>query len=175
MEQDSIPVGCIPSAAVAVGGGGVGCLPQCMLGYLSGGVCPSACWDTCLGGVCPVHAGIHIPPRWTEFLKHACENITFPQLLLRTVITCVKTVHTWLSHLHWLRSFDCSQLEDCWRFDRIRCWGRTPRGDRINERGNSCSDTINNLKMKQTSPWGSELQGDCWERDRLSQFNCIFY
>ena len=23
---------------------------------------------------------------WTEFLTHACENITFPQLLLRTVI-----------------------------------------------------------------------------------------
>ena len=22
---------------------------------------------------------------WTEFLTHACENITFPQLLLRTV------------------------------------------------------------------------------------------
>ena len=120
MEQDSIPVGCIPSAAVAVGGGGGcwvsapvhagisvwGCLPQCMLGYLP-------------GGVCPVHAGIHIPPRWTEFLTHAGENITFPQLLLRTVITCVKTVHTWLSHLHWLRSFDCSQLEDCWRFDRM--------------------------------------------------------
>ena len=62
MEQDSIPVGCIPSAAVAVGVGGLG-------------VCPSACWDTCQGGVCPVHAGIsaqgmsapvhagiHIPP-----------------------------------------------------------------------------------------------------------------
>ena len=24
-------------------------------------------------------------PLWTEFLTHACENITFPQLLLRTV------------------------------------------------------------------------------------------
>ena len=24
---------------------------------------------------------------WTEFLTHACENITFPQLLLRTVKT----------------------------------------------------------------------------------------
>ena len=23
---------------------------------------------------------------WTEFLTHGCENITFPQLLLRTVI-----------------------------------------------------------------------------------------
>ena len=28
----------------------------------------------------------HTPhPMWTEFLTHACENITFPQLLLRTV------------------------------------------------------------------------------------------
>ena len=25
-------------------------------------------------------------PLWTEFLTHACENITFPQLHLRTVI-----------------------------------------------------------------------------------------
>ena len=25
------------------------------------------------------------PPLWTEFLTHACENITFPQLLLRTI------------------------------------------------------------------------------------------
>ena len=24
------------------------------------------------------HAGIH-PPPWTEFLKHTCENITFPR------------------------------------------------------------------------------------------------
>ena len=24
-------------------------------------------------------------PMWTEFLKHPCENITFPQLLLQTV------------------------------------------------------------------------------------------
>ena len=64
-KQESIPVGCVPSAAVAVGG-----------------------VSACPGGVCPVHAGIH-PPKWTEFLTHACENITFPQLLLRTVIICV--------------------------------------------------------------------------------------
>ena len=35
--------------------------------HWAGGVCPSACW--------------HTPPSlWTEFLTHACENITFPQL-----------------------------------------------------------------------------------------------
>ena len=28
--------------------------------------------------------GIHTPP-WIKFLTHACENITFPQLLLRAV------------------------------------------------------------------------------------------
>ena len=26
------------------------------------------------------------PPPWTDFLTYACENITFPQLLLRAVI-----------------------------------------------------------------------------------------
>ena len=38
----------------------------------------------------PCHAcppATHAPSRlWTEFLTHACENITFPQLLLRAVI-----------------------------------------------------------------------------------------
>ena len=41
IKQECIPVGCVPSVAVSVGGGGVcrggsaweGCLPQCMLGY----------------------------------------------------------------------------------------------------------------------------------------------
>ena len=30
--------------------------------------------------------GVHLP-LWTEFLTHTCENITFPQLCLRTVTT----------------------------------------------------------------------------------------
>ena len=34
---------------------------------------PIACWDT------PSNS-------WIEFLTHACENITFPQLLLRAII-----------------------------------------------------------------------------------------
>ena len=36
VKQECIPVGCVPYAAVAVGGGvssQVGCLPQCMLEY----------------------------------------------------------------------------------------------------------------------------------------------
>ena len=53
-----------------------------------GGVCLGG---VCLGGRClpgGVYLGGHTPPPlWTEFLTHACENITFPQLHLRTVIT----------------------------------------------------------------------------------------
>ena len=44
-------------------------------------------------GVCVCVQGVSVyTPLWTEFLKHACENITFLQLLLRTVTTsCVST------------------------------------------------------------------------------------
>ena len=48
-----------------------------------------------LGGVCTggsAPGGVRLP-LWTEFLTYACENITFPQLLLRTVTTqkwCMK-------------------------------------------------------------------------------------
>ena len=42
---------------------------------------PIACWDT----PSPLIACCDTPP-WTEFLINACENITFPQLLLRAVI-----------------------------------------------------------------------------------------
>ena len=41
-----------------------------------GGVCQKVCWDT--------HPLLRHPP-WTELLTHACENITFLQLLLRVV------------------------------------------------------------------------------------------
>ena len=63
--QECIPVGCIPSVAVAVFGRGVsaGCLP----------------------GGCLPRRDVHPLPLWTEFLTHAWENITLPQLLLRTV------------------------------------------------------------------------------------------
>ena len=64
-KQEGIPVGCVPSAAVAVSGGGGFCL------WGEKGV-------VCQGGCTP-------PSPWTEFLAHACENITFVQLLLRTV------------------------------------------------------------------------------------------
>ena len=60
-KQECIPVGCVACSAVAV---------------LEGG---SAQRGVCLGR--------HPPPLpWTEFLTHTCENTTFPQLVLRTVI-----------------------------------------------------------------------------------------
>ena len=53
-----LPRGCLLEGSIAACTGQGGCLPQCMLGYT---------------------------PLWTEFLTHTCENITFPQLRLRTV------------------------------------------------------------------------------------------
>ena len=39
----------------------------------------------CLGGGClPGGRGVYTFPLWTEILTHTCENITFPQLHLRT-------------------------------------------------------------------------------------------
>ena len=86
-QQECIPVGCVPSAAVVV--------------FLVGGVRPAGCLggclpggSVCLGGVYPgvVYLGVSsqgrgVHPLWTEFLTHSCENITFPQLRLRVVIT----------------------------------------------------------------------------------------
>ena len=67
-----------------------GCLARGVSAY--GGVCLSVywCWDTHTprvdtppgsdqGGCVSQHALRHTP-LWTEFLTHACENITFPQL-----------------------------------------------------------------------------------------------
>ena len=53
-----------------------------------GDVCPEGCLPRgCLpgwgeGGVCPVYPSIHWVkhPPWTDFLTHACENITFQQV-----------------------------------------------------------------------------------------------
>ena len=90
VQQECIPEGCVPSAAVAFSGAGCVCL---------GNVCPgvSAQRGVCLGGVSPWglclplgdgRRGIYTSPSlWTEFLTHACDNITFPQILFRTVIT----------------------------------------------------------------------------------------
>ena len=48
-KQECIPVGCVPSAAVAISGGGClpgGCLPRAGVSSRGGGIC--------LGGVCLV-------------------------------------------------------------------------------------------------------------------------
>ena len=75
--QECIPLGCVPPASMAISGGGVsaqgGCLPVWLYTPL-----PIACWVT--------------PPPRTEFLTHAYENITFPQLLLRALITQRETI-----------------------------------------------------------------------------------
>ena len=50
-----------------------------------GGVClGGSAWGCLPRGVSTW--GVYTSPLWIEFLTHACENITFPQLRLRTVI-----------------------------------------------------------------------------------------
>ena len=83
--------GVCPEGGYAGGGlcllGGLypgGCLPSggsCLPGWVSALrlVCPG-------GGVCLV---CQTSPPWTEFLTHASENITFPQLRMRAVINLV--------------------------------------------------------------------------------------
>ena len=44
-----------------------------------GGVCLGV--SAQVGGEVSAQGVVHILPLWTEFLTHACENITFPQLL----------------------------------------------------------------------------------------------
>ena len=84
-KQECIPVGCLPSAAVAVLGG---CLPRSVCLRLSAqrGVCPGG---ACLGGVCPgscmPRAGrlpkgvsaLGCTPPPMDRMTDACENITF--------------------------------------------------------------------------------------------------
>ena len=85
-QQECIPVGCVPAArwpyAAAgsrfPGGGGVcsqgGSAPGgCLL--LGGGLL----WSR--GGGCIPACTEADPPPWTEFLTHACENITLAQLV----------------------------------------------------------------------------------------------
>ena len=96
--------GCLPRGVSAWGclPGGVclwflpktGCLPEgnvCLrLGVCLGSVCMrgEGCTSPDLEVDPPRTRGRHHPditPLWSEFLTHACENITFPQLLLRAV------------------------------------------------------------------------------------------
>ena len=90
-QQECISVGCVPSTAVAVSGGclprgkGVcpgGCMPR---GCLPGGCLPGGCLPrgvSAQGGVCL--GGVYTP--CPHGLTDTYENITFPKLLLQTVI-----------------------------------------------------------------------------------------
>ena len=82
-KQECIPVGCVPSAAVAICWGG-GCLPggvSAQRGCLPrGGVCPGVCLP---GGVSAQGAGVSAgvcladtPP--VDRMTDPCENITLP-------------------------------------------------------------------------------------------------
>ena len=87
IQQECIPVGCVPSAALAVWWGG-GCPGGCVC-LPSGGVWPEGCLPRgdclprgCLPrGVSAYGDGVCLggipPPLWTEFLTHVCESITF--------------------------------------------------------------------------------------------------
>ena len=76
-EHECIPVGCVPSAAVAVSGGKStqGCLLGGARGVCSGEVSAQRA-ISCTGGV-------HPP---VDRMTDACEDITFLQLLLRKVM-----------------------------------------------------------------------------------------
>ena len=55
-----------------------------------GGVWPGRCLPRgCLSGWCVSQHALGQTPLWTEFLTRACENITFSQLLWRTVIILI--------------------------------------------------------------------------------------
>ena len=98
MQQECIPVGCVRSAAVTISPAThAPChtCPRChahpLPRMLLSQCMPPFTTRTPLCHTCPSFA-MHIPlftihaPLWTEFLTHACENITFPQLLLLMVI-----------------------------------------------------------------------------------------
>ena len=70
----------------------LGSICQEGVGVCPGGVCLVVCVSLPGGVSAPVHAGIYTPPPppWTEFLTHACENITIPQLRLQMVIILSK-------------------------------------------------------------------------------------
>ena len=103
--QECIPVGCLPfpcSGRLSCHACPPPCMHPCHACSLPCYACPPAmhaplphtptlpCMPPTLTHTWPLHytyaALHHACPLWTDFLTHACENITFPQLLLRTVI-----------------------------------------------------------------------------------------
>ena len=107
-KKECIPIGCVPPTSVAI----LGCVWQTPPGQtpphrnpLGRHPTPSPWADTPWADFAPgqipppgqytptqLHVGILTPAHcmlgytpWTEEMTHACENITFPQLLLRAV------------------------------------------------------------------------------------------
>ena len=100
LEQECIPIGCVPSAAVAVSSLGGVCSGGCLLkGLLGGSALGGLLWEVCSGGVCSggcLLLGVSArgvvsqyalrqtpPPPCGQ--THVCKNITFATSL-RTVI-----------------------------------------------------------------------------------------
>ena len=96
------PGGCLPRGLSAWGvsaWGGVWLGGVCPEGCLAGGVCPwGVCPGVCVPGVCLPRGGclprgVYTPgprgrhPQPVNRITDRCKNITFPQLLLRTVKT----------------------------------------------------------------------------------------
>ena len=96
------PGQCLSGGGVSVEGWGVclggACPGVCFGGSVCPGVSAKGCMFVSVLGVCiPTGNGADIPPTpLTEFLTHTCENITFPQLLVRTVIQFM-----WMHRMSW--------------------------------------------------------------------------
>ena len=113
----------------------------CLLGGCrkTGGVCSaqgvSAGGGWCLPGGGCLPRGVYTSLLWTKFLTHACENITFPQFRLRTVINihfdicmiCLYTGITLTKKINKLgmRSSDTAQLF----FEDVRVSAKNIIGD----------------------------------------------
>ena len=85
-EGGVCPGGCLPRGLSALGVSaymGVCLGGVCLVGCLPRGMCLPGC--VCLGGVCLVGCTLPPPPPVNR-MTDACKNITFPQLLLQTVI-----------------------------------------------------------------------------------------
>ena len=97
--QESIPVGCVPSTAVAVS-------------------------PATHAPPSPKPPATHAPPPamhaplWTEWLIDRCENITFPQLRLRTVI--MQSLILTLQINHWRLLWTCQSWSWKW-MNRVHC------------------------------------------------------
>ena len=93
-KQECIPIGCVPttvSGRLSYHARPLPCTPPCHA-HNHAMHTPHSPHMPLICHACPLFAthapfpSPRMPPPRTEFLTQACENITFPQLLLRTVI-----------------------------------------------------------------------------------------